>query len=67
MMSATEIGPYPKPPLSMTCEECGDGEMRLVSVEPEIGRDLYVYECLHKHRHEVRFVRLLFGSRREPH
>jgi len=37
----------------MPCTACGDGEMRLISIEPETGRDLYVYECTNKHRHEV--------------
>jgi hypothetical protein len=52
-MPAIESQPQTTPPLSMACTACGDGEMKLISVEPEIGRVLYVYECRNKHRHET--------------
>jgi hypothetical protein len=41
------------PPASMACTACADGELRLISVEPEAGRVLYVYECRNKHRREL--------------
>ena len=50
-MPATESRFRTTPPLSMTCTVCDDGEMKLVSIEPETDRTLYVYECRNKHRH----------------
>jgi len=48
-----EPAPHATPPISIACRDCGDGEMRLISIEPEIGRVLFVYECRNKHRHEI--------------
>jgi hypothetical protein len=53
-MPATESSsPTTTPPASMACTACADGELRLISVEPEAGRVLYVYECRNKHRQEL--------------
>ena len=52
-MPAAEHQGHTAPPASMPCTACGDGEMRLIAVEPEDGRDLYVYECRNKHRYEL--------------